>query len=135
MPDLFSALPQANAPARRAALRVKAKPDNRVLARHLLSKDLAGALKHLNDAELDALLAAVTTEAKRRGLLRPSPTKQSQPCKAGDGLGSLTSGQLNAVHAAFKAGVKPSVIARQFRLSQSDVRKALAAEGRKSKSR
>ena len=135
MPDLFSALPQAKAPARPAALRVKAKPDNLALAHHLLPKDLAGALKHLDDAELDALLAAVTTEAERRGRLRPSPAKQSQPRKAEDGLGSLTSGQLNAVRPAFKAGVKPSVIARQFRLSQSEVRKALAVEGRKSKSR
>ena len=39
---------------------------------------------------------------------------------------SLTRGQVNAVRAAFKAGIKPSVIARQFGLSQSDVRKALA---------
>jgi DNA-binding transcriptional regulator LsrR (DeoR family) len=34
---------------------------------------------------------------------------------------------VNAVRAAFKAGVKPSQIARQFGLSQSDVRKALAS--------
>jgi hypothetical protein len=39
-----------------------------------------------------------------------------------------TSGKLNAVRAAFKAGVKPSTIARQFGISQADVRKALAAE-------
>jgi hypothetical protein len=35
----------------------------------------------------------------------------------------LTPGKLNAVRAAFKAGVEPSQIARQFGLSQSDVRK------------
>jgi hypothetical protein len=40
----------------------------------------------------------------------------------------LTPGKLNAVRAAFKAGVKPSQIARQFGLSQSDVRKALAID-------
>jgi hypothetical protein len=33
-----------------------------------LPKDLAGALKRLEDADVDALLAAVTAEAKRRGL-------------------------------------------------------------------
>jgi hypothetical protein len=43
-----------------------------------------------------------------------------------DGASSLTTGKLNAVRAAFKAGVKPSAIARQFEISQSDVRKALA---------
>jgi hypothetical protein len=40
---------------------------------------------------------------------------------------SLTRGQVNAVRAAFKAGIKPSLIARQFRISLSDVRKVLAS--------
>jgi hypothetical protein len=35
---------------------------------------------------------------------------------------------LNAVRTAFKAGVEPSRIARQFGLSQFDVRKALAGD-------
>jgi predicted DNA binding protein len=39
---------------------------------------------------------------------------------------NLTPGELNAVRAAFKAGVKRAQIARQFGLSHSDVRKALA---------
>jgi transposase-like protein len=46
----------------------------------------------------------------------------------------LTTGKLNAVRAAFKAGVKPSAIARQFGILQSDVRKVLATEGRDRKS-
>jgi hypothetical protein len=41
---------------------------------------------------------------------------------------SLTTGKINAVRAAFKAGVKPTQIARQFGISQSDVRKVLVAE-------
>ena len=40
---------------------------------------------------------------------------------------SLTRGQINAVRAAAKAGIKPSVIARQFGISQSDVRKVLTS--------
>jgi hypothetical protein len=40
---------------------------------------------------------------------------------------SLTRGQVNAVRAAAKAGIKPSVIARQFGISQSDVRKVLTS--------
>jgi hypothetical protein len=40
----------------------------------------------------------------------------------------LTPGKSNAVRAAFKVGVKPSQIARQFGLSQPDVRKALAGD-------
>jgi transposase-like protein len=35
---------------------------------------------------------------------------------------------VNAVRAAFKAGVTPSRIARQFGLSQSDVRKAHSSD-------
>jgi transposase-like protein len=40
----------------------------------------------------------------------------------------LTKGQVNAVRAAFKAGVTTSRIARQFGLSQSQVRTALASD-------
>ena len=39
---------------------------------------------------------------------------------------SLTRGQVNAVRSAFKAGITPARIARQFGISQSNVRKALA---------
>jgi DNA invertase Pin-like site-specific DNA recombinase len=77
----------------------------------------------LDDVEFDALLAAVTTEAERRGRKRKPQRRQEA---AEDGAGSLTTGKLNAVRAAFKAGVKPSAIARQFGISQSDIRKALA---------
>jgi DNA invertase Pin-like site-specific DNA recombinase len=103
--------------------------------RHFLPKDLAGALKRLDDVEIDTLLAAVTTEAERRGRRPPGPAKEkpvadAKPQRrqeaAEDGAGSLTTGRLNAVRAAFKAGVKPAAIARQFGISQSDVRKALA---------
>ena len=41
---------------------------------------------------------------------------------------SLTPVKLNAVRAAFKAGVRPSKIAKQFGISQSDVRKAVASD-------
>jgi hypothetical protein len=94
-----------------------------------------GALKRLNNAEIDGLLAAVTAEAERRGWLPPSRTKekptadgrpQPRQAPAEHGTSSLTTGKLNAVRAAFKAGVKPSAIARQFGISPSDVSKALA---------
>jgi len=44
---------------------------------------------------------------------------------------SLIQGQVNAVRAAFKAGVTPSRIARQFGISQANVRKALAGDSSK----
>jgi hypothetical protein len=118
----------------------KAEPDKLASQpRYFLPKDLAGALKRLNDAEIDAILSAVTTEAERRGLRPPPPTKakratdakpQQRHVSTENGAGSLTKGKLNAVRAAFKAGVKPSAIARQFGISQSLVREALATEGR-----
>ena len=97
-----------------------------------LPKDLAGALKHLDDAELGTLLAAVTAETERRRL-RPTRGKAPKTRQPEDNS-RLTSGQQNAVRAAFKAGVKPSAIARQFRISQSEIRKALANDARQSKS-
>ena len=134
--DLFSAQPPANAPEppqERAA-------DDRALPRHILRKDLAVALKQLDDREIDSLLSAVTMEAERRGRLSAQPRPKGKFAAdargqigqrpVGDGAGSLTTGKLNAVRAAFKAGVKPSAIARQFGISQTDVRTALATEGR-----
>ena len=128
-PDLFSV-----APAKRDASPGNLNRDNPAPhPRHLLPKDLVGALKHLDDAELDTLLAAVTAETERRGRLHPTRGKVPKTRQAEDNS-RLTPGHLNAVRAAFKAGVKPSTIARQFRISHSEVRKALANDARQSKS-
>jgi hypothetical protein len=139
-PDLFSALPTVMAAGPSAVSKGKAGPNGLASQqRHFLPTDLAGALKRLDDVEIDALLAAVTTEAERRGRRPPDPAKkrvaaakpQRRQKVAEDGAGSLTTGKLNAVRAAFKAGVKPSAIARQFGISQSDVKKALAQGSRR----
>jgi hypothetical protein len=92
--------------------------------RHVLPKDLPNAVKHLRDEELDRLLAATLAEAKRRGRQTASTYEPSLSRKM-EAAVSLTRGQLNAVRAAFKAGITPARIARQFGLSQSDVRTAL----------
>jgi len=140
-PDLFSALPTVTAAGPSAVPKGKAGRDSLASQqRHFLPKDLAEALKWLDDVEIDALLAAVTTEAERRGRRPTSPAKekpvadaksQRRQEAAEDRASSLTTGKLNAVRAAFKAGVKPSAIARQFGISQSDVRKALAQDTRR----
>jgi DNA invertase Pin-like site-specific DNA recombinase len=104
-----------------------------------LPRDLPGALTQLTDAEVDSLLAAAIAEAKRRGRLIPTSSgggpaearSRSRQVASDDGAGLLTTAKLNAVRAAFKAGVKPAAIARQFGISQSDVRRALAAERQK----
>ena len=103
--------------------------------RHVLPKDLPNAIKHLDDRELDRLIAASLEEAKRRGRIPPSvpavepasprPSLTKKPPQVE--MPQLPRGQINAVRAAFKAGIKPTAIARQFGISQSDVRKVLAS--------
>ncbi len=85
------------------------------------------AVAHLNDQELDQLLSAIIAEQKRRGKKLPAEISRKQRVEV-VAAAPLTQGKLNAVRAAFKAGVAPSRIARQFGISQSDVRKALTSD-------
>jgi DNA invertase Pin-like site-specific DNA recombinase len=94
-------------------------------SRHVLPGDLPKAVRHLDDHELDQLLSAVIAEQKRR--CKKLAPKISEPRRV-EVVRPLTQGKLNTVRAAFKAGVTPSRIARQFGISQSDVRKALASD-------
>jgi predicted DNA-binding protein (UPF0251 family) len=96
--------------------------------RHVLPSDLPAAIKHLNDQELEQLLAAVTAEQQRRGKKPPSHSKTPSKSPVEAATVSLTPGKLSAVRAAFKAGVRPSKIAKQFGVSQSDVRNVLASD-------
>jgi hypothetical protein len=130
-PDLFPAAPvEETSPA-------ATKPASSVAPerRHVLPKDLPNAVKHLSDQELDSLITASLEEAKRRGRVPPSVKADvAKRPRSSDGRQgemtavSLTRGQINAVRAAFKAGIKPSLISRQFGISQSDVRKVLASD-------
>jgi hypothetical protein len=97
-----------------------------------LPADLTNAVKQLDDQEFDRLLAAVIAEQNRRGKKLPASDESSRKRKVEAMSAPLTQGKLNAVRAAFKAGVTPSRIARQFGISQSDVRKALAGNRRES---
>jgi hypothetical protein len=129
-PDLFSSPPLREAhsglPASESSPAIVHAPPSANRSRHVLPADLENAVRHLNDKELDQLLSAVIAEQKRRGkkLLAKNPRTQRVEVPAAV---PLTQGKLNAVRAAFKAGVTPSRIARQFGISQSDVRKALAS--------
>jgi predicted DNA-binding protein (UPF0251 family) len=115
-----------------------------------LPKDLSNAVKHLSDGDLDLMHAATLEEMKRRRRMpqgvetdlqtlrhrfdvRPNSTKTQSPSTrkrlhVDTAEISLTRGPMNAVRAAFKAGITPSRIARQFGISQSNVRKALASD-------
>jgi hypothetical protein len=81
------------------------------LRRYVLPKDLPSAIKQLDDQELDRLFAAVLTEQKRRGT-KPTESVEPRDKRRIEAVTvHLTPGKLNAVRAAFKAGVKPSQIA------------------------
>jgi hypothetical protein len=130
-PDLFSTLSDrdivspsvtpSHPPTRAAATTPPSLP-------YVLPKDLPKAIKQLPDEELDRLLTTVLAEQKRRGKKPPVSDEGSRKRRVEEVASHLTVGQLNAVRAAFKAGAKPSQIARQFGLSQADVRKALASD-------
>jgi hypothetical protein len=145
-PDLFPTSIASALPAPKATTET-APP------KHVLPKNLPNAIKHLSDGELDFLYAATLEELKRRSrkpkgvetdlqTLRhrfdarldlkkqPSQTSKRRHFDVPEAP-RLTQGKLNAVRAAFKAGVTPSRIAKQFGISQSDVRQALASHEKK----
>jgi len=97
----------------------------------------------LNDEELDLLHVATLEEIRQRDRPQPnvgadsaqgspkrSPTKNDlfQRRRVDIAETTLTRGQINVVRAAFRAGITPARIARQFGFSQSNVRKALATD-------
>lgn len=100
-------------------------------SRHVLPNDLPAAVKHLEDQELEQLLEAVVAERLRRGMKSPMLEKTPSQQTVDASAFSLNLGKLNAVRAAFKAGVTPSKIAKEFGISQAAVRKVIASEGLK----
>jgi DNA invertase Pin-like site-specific DNA recombinase len=94
---------------------------------YLLPNDLSRGIRQLTDQEFDRLLAAVIAEQKRRGKKLSVSHKASRKSPIQEFGPPLTLAKLNAVRAAFKAGVAPSRIARQFGISRADIRKALAS--------
>jgi len=81
----------------------------------------------LEEREFDRLLAAVLGEQKRRGPKPATADENSRKQRTDAVAMPLTISKVNAVRAAFKAGISPARIARQFGLSHADVRKALAS--------
>jgi hypothetical protein len=135
-PDLFSAQqPPATLsrsagephsfPARKDDLKPAASPS------YALPTNLSSALRHLDNDQLDRLLAAVLAERKARGGKLPVSDEPSRKKPTAVVAPPLAQGKLNAVRAAFKAGVTPSRISRQFGVSLSDVKKAVASDEKK----
>jgi len=95
----------------------------------LLPSDLATAIKHLDDAQLDTLFNTVRAELDRRG--KQTTDKKGERVtkkRPKDVPVQVPPGQISLIRAALKAGVKPGAIARQLRISPSVVRRVLAKE-------
>jgi hypothetical protein len=101
-----------------------------------LPKNLSETLKRLEDAELVTLLREVIAEAERRGVMKPvnkaaapqavpAAKFQARQSKGSGAPADLPAGKANLIKASYSAGMKPSAIARMFRLSQSVVNRVL----------
>jgi DNA-binding CsgD family transcriptional regulator len=148
-PDLFSTDEVRDASATPIDQSATASATDTSSQRHVLPKNLRHAVKQLTDGEFAELIEVVFDEGERRGRLRgsigavstPSSRRPSDPLPKRSGTTNksqrrrvdiaeapLTRGQVNVIRSAFKAGITPSRIARQFGISQSGVRKALATD-------
>ena len=149
-PDLFSHSPATEHAASEPSASPASSPPQ---LGYLLPRNLAAALKTLSDHELAILRHGVTEEQGRRKgktlqpvapppdskISRPSasmPAPARKPASAITCMSKsqkaevepLTAARSSAVRAAFKAGVKPGTIARQFGVTQAQVREALGRD-------
>jgi hypothetical protein len=139
---LFSTVEVGNTSPSRSKPTAPMRYPNPQRMRHILAKDLPNTVKHLSDGELHSLYTVTLKEMKRRGGLAPSPAgqtaSQQKRSRSIDKIAHarqpdlsevhLTRGQVKAVRSPFKAGIAPARIAREFGISQSDVRRALATD-------
>jgi len=100
-------------------------------------------LRLLDDVQLDRLTKAVTDEVRRRGRNPPdSPSVKGRsakrtPAKAGRAkpeepvtAATVTPGQERLILAAFEAGLRPTAIAKEVRVSRPTVRHVFTAAQR-----
>jgi hypothetical protein len=82
--------------------------------RYVLPSNLEEAIRRLDDRQLDRLVSVALEERARRKQA-PVPEKSQRKRNAEAVSPPLPQGKLNAVRAAFKAGVTPARIAREIR--------------------
>jgi hypothetical protein len=114
--DLLSTQRPPDSPSPSADQPKSSHPDETGVASsqsYALPQNLPSALSHLDDDQLDRLHTAVMAEQQRRGKTLPVTIETSRKQRTKEVPTNLTLGKLNAVRAAFKAGVTPSRIARR----------------------
>jgi hypothetical protein len=124
--DSFSSTGQPSAASSSAAARCET--GMATISGYVLPKDLDEAIRHLDDQQLDRLVSAALEERTRR----KNPFVHDLGQRNAEAVSPpLPLGKLNAVRAAFKAGVTPARIAREFGISRSDVQRALAGDAKR----
>jgi len=99
-------------------------------SQYILPQNLDAALRQLSDADIDKLAeAALEERIRRKGPLAREGSHRKQPDETKSP--HIPQGKVNAVRAAFKAGITLNRIAREFGLSKTDVQRALAADDKK----
>jgi predicted DNA-binding protein (UPF0251 family) len=127
---LFSALAEAELPVvcvetrhMQAVLKAQINKTDRNDARGIAQMMRVGLYRPVH---VKTLRSQKLRMLQRRG--RKSPSNENLKLRrVQESDVPLTVGRLNAIRAAFKAGLTPARIARQFRVSQSAVRKALSS--------
>jgi hypothetical protein len=137
-PDLFSLDPAPSRPAPpaepRAAILPDAEPATSV-------DDIGRAIAGWSDGELERLRVVVTSELRRRGLLRAEPARAPPPAAGAGGAAGqaarqrghgtpvqeVAPAQASAIRAASQAGMGLGKIAREFGLPVATVKRVLAA--------
>ena len=132
VPDLFSTAARELTSSELVSATLPAGPPEQTtpaLVRYALPADLSGSLGQLDNQQFERLLLAVLDEQKRRGgsKHRNTDRSESRPKTEVTNL-TLPKGKLRAIHAAYRAGVRPAQIARHFGVSQGDVRKVLRVD-------
>ena len=130
VPDLSSSSGRdssPSSPSESSSPAISRETETALSPRHVLPRDLDAAIRHLDDEELDRLVSAALEERSRRKKPTVSQETHRKRLAETDSV-PLPPGKLNAVRTAFKAGVTPARIAREFGISQSDVQRALATD-------
>jgi hypothetical protein len=130
MPRSLGPEPSLSSPVEQPSGAVRRETETALSSRYVLPKDLHAAICHLDDQQLERLVSVALEERARRRI-PPVPKKPQRQRNVEAVPPPLPQGKLNAVLAAFKAGVTPARIAREFGLSRSDVHGALAAHAKK----
>jgi hypothetical protein len=128
--DTFSSTGQASPSSSSANSSAAASRETEMVppSRYVLPKDLDAAIKHLDDQQLDWLVSVALEErTRRKKAIVHDKSQRNAECVSPP----LPQGKLNAVRAAFKAGVTPTRIAREFGIPRSDVQRALAGDAKK----